>query len=424
MKRKLFIAGAILLVLIAASFYWLSGSEDTQDIIVGVKQGDFEITVNSTGELNPLRSVSIFGPKKARNSGVREMKILRMVAEGTVVKEGDFIAELDRAELFNKLKEAQDQLIKEEAQFTQAQLDTALQLREARDKILNLEFAVEEKEIRLEQSTYEPPATIKQAEIELEKAKRDFRQAKENYKIKTNQSRAKMTEAAINLGNVRQKVEFIQEILDGFTINAPQAGMVIYARDWGGKKIREGSTVYTWNPEVATLPDLTKMISKTYINEVDIMKITKGQHVKIGIDAFPEKRLSGEVVSVANVGEQKPNSDAKVFEVEIMVNEMDTTLRPAMTTSNLIICETEENAMHIPLECLHNEGDSISYVYKKGGMGITKQEVLVGKSNDNEVIIKSGLQIEDQVFLSTPEGMADSKINLLTPSEKNLAMEK
>ena len=78
----------------------------------------------------------------------------------------------------------------------------------------------------------------------------------------------------------------LQTVSDGFTITAPSDGMLIYSREWGGKK-EPGSRVSAWNPVVAELPDLTDMISKIYVNEVDISKVSKGQDVSIKIDAFP-----------------------------------------------------------------------------------------------------------------------------------------
>ncbi|UZR95068.1 efflux RND transporter periplasmic adaptor subunit [Chondrinema litorale] len=410
MKKRYIIPAVILIAVILSFFLFSSQGEESQDILIAVKKGNFEITVNTSGELIPVNSVSIRGPMGLRQSGIREVKINKLVLEGTVVKEGDFIADLDKSELYNKLVEEKDELTKQDAQFTQTQLDTALTLREARDEILNLEYSVEEKKIALEQSAFEPPATIKQAEIELDKAKRDLRQANENYKIQVEQSKAKMTEAYINLTKQRGDVKFMEDLLSSFTIKAPQGGMVIYTRSWNGNKIREGSSISTWNPEVATLPDLSTMLSKTYINEIDIMKIKKKQHVKIGLDAFPDKKLSGEVIEVANVGEQKPNSDAKVFEVTIKVNEADTTLRPAMTTSNLIIADVVEDVLFVPLECLHNQGDSITYVYKKNGLNTVKQEVLVDKTNDDEAVIVQGVKENDNLFLSIPNGFEDESV--------------
>ena len=117
----------------------------------------------------------------------------------------------------------------------------------------------------------------------------------------------------------RGLLQVVQEVMAGFTIRAPSPGMVIYVKEWNGRKRTTGSQVTSWDPGVATLPDLTQMESVTYVNEIDVRKIAVGQPVGITLDADPTKRLSGTVASVANVGEQRPNADAKVFEVRVTV---------------------------------------------------------------------------------------------------------
>jgi hypothetical protein len=208
-----------------------------------------------------------------------------------------------------------------------------------------------------------------------------------------------------------------------FSIEAPEPGMVIYKRNWRGEKMATGSTVEPWDPVVATLPDLSTMVSRTYINEVDINTVKAGQPVNIGLDAFPEKGLKGKVIEVANIGEQKPNSDAKVFQVLIQLDEMDTTLRPGMTTSNVIVAEQMKDVLFVPIESIHSQGDSITYVYRKAGLGIQKQQIIVGKSNTDESVVTQGLTESDIVFLSDPEGYEDAEIVMLE-SEQKLAANK
>jgi len=158
-------------------------------------------------------------------------------------------------------------------------------------------------------------------------------------------------------------------------------------------------------------------MSKTYINEVDVRKIKSGQRVDIGLDAFPEKRLRGKVIKVANVGEQRPNSDAKVFQVNVEVAGSDPLLRPAMTTSNSIKAKSIEDALFIPLEALHSQDDSITYVYKKDGLNTIKQEVKIGDTNSDEAVILAGLSELDKVYLSIPSGMDDDGVNLIPEME-------
>jgi multidrug efflux pump subunit AcrA (membrane-fusion protein) len=206
-------------------------------------------------------------------------------------------------------------------------------------------------------------------------------------------------------------------VVDEFTVNAPKGGMVIYRRNWDGAKQGVGSTLSAWDNTVATLPDLSEMISKTYVNEIDISKIKTGQLVEVGIDAFPEKKFTGKVIEVANIGEQMRSSNAKVFEVKIKVNEFDSILRPAMTTKNAIITGTVKNVLSIPIEALHSE-DSLNIVYTKSGSKITRKEVETGQSNENEIIIKRGLEKEEEVLLTIPEKPEKYKLTRLPKTAK------
>ena len=174
----------------------------------------------------------------------------------------------------------------------------------------------------------------------------------------------------------QRRLNFFQQVASDFVIKAPEPGMLIYKRDWRGNKIGQGGRVAAYDPTVATLPDLSTMISKTYINEVDINTVSAGQVVEIGFDAFPDKKLTGKVIDVANMGQQRPNSDSKVFQVVVEINESDTTLRPGMSTSNKIIATVIEEALFVPVEAVHSQGDSITYVVVKDGMSMVKREVL------------------------------------------------
>jgi hypothetical protein len=203
-----------------------------------------------------------------------------------------------------------------------------------------------------------------------------------------------------NLAEQRQRVADLQDVLSKFIINAPSDGMVIYKRDRSGTKRKVGSSISAWDNVVATLPDMSSMISKTYVNEIDVSKVKAGQPVDIVVDAFPEKKYKGSVISVANIGEQLPNADAKVFEVLIKVEGSDLILRPSMTTGNQIVTKTIPDVTYIPIECVQAGADSIPFVFMKNG---NKQIVVLGESNENHIIIEQGVNAGDLLYLNTPE---------------------
>ncbi len=413
MRNKLIIFGVVIVVIIIAAvqFFNPSKAEETTSLYAMAEKGEFTVEVTTTGELSAERSTKIIGPASARDFGIRTMTVQRLVAEGTQVSAGEFVAQLDPGELYDKIQAEKDRLDAETAEYDNAKIDTALTLSAERDKLINLDYNIEEKQLQLEQSQYEPPATIKKYENELEKLKRDKMRAIENYGLKIEQAKSKLIEATADLKRVQSRYDRMQKLINDFTILAPQDGMVIYTKGgFGGDRIIEGSSISPYSPNVAELPDLSSMISTTYINEVDIRKVKPNQPVSIGLDAFPEKQLTGRVLRVARVGQQNPNSDAKVFEVVVRLNERDGDLRPAMTTSNIIVTQKLDSVIYLPLECLHVYNDSINFVVKKGG---ALQEVQVGQTNSNEAVIMLGVEEGEMINLSLPASAEGKEPKLL-----------
>lgn len=375
--------------------------DQAKSISTKVQKGEFKIHVAATGELKAKNSLEIKGPTGMRSAQIWQATISDMVPEGSVLKAGDYVASLDRTELETKLKEAQTEIDKIQTQLEQAKIDTAIELRSIRDELVNLGFSMEEKKLQVEQSKYEPRMVIQQAEIDLEKSQRDLKQLTKKYELTQTKSMAKISEILASLKQQEIKRQRLADLSAEFVVKAPKDGMVIYARSWNGK-VGPGSQISTWDPVVAELPDLSIMISKTYVNEVDISKVQKGQDVNIKVDAFPDKQYSGKVIAVANVGEQLKGYDSKVFEVTVQVSEVDSILRPAMTTSNEILTYTYQDVLFVPLEAIQN--DTLAYVFKKTEGKIVKQEVITSESNDNEVIVEHGLAAGEEVLLVIPDG--------------------
>lgn len=404
--KKFIIPSSVIFIALISYFYFFEDEKETNSVIISPKTGEFEVIVSVTGELRAINSIDIKGPTRTHEIDIREMTISKLVPEGTKVKKGDFVAALDKSIILQKLKDAELKIEKNQSQYNISRLDSNSNLSQARDNLENLKFAMEEMELKKQQSTYESPTVKRQVEIDLIKAKRSYEHAKNNYSNQVKKSIANLKVAGTDLSKAQRNVEKILGFLDEFTIHAPADGMVIYSRDWNGRKKEVNSTIQRWDPEVATLPDLSRMKSITYVNEVDIQKIKKDQSVKIKLDASPNKKLTGIVKEVATIGQQRRNSDAKVFEVIIEVNEKDTTLLPSMTTSNDILISSKDSTLYLALEAIHtleSEDKRINYIYIIDDTNIIKQEVKLGLINDNDAEILEGLELDDKVLLSIPD---------------------
>jgi len=408
-KRIAIITVAFLVISYLVYSYFSPSSDDKVYLTSKVRKGNFISEVVTSGEVQSTSLKKITGPPNLRKFRLRDIKIQDLVPEGTIVKKGDYVGKLDPSGVNELILDARLNLEAEESKFTQQQLDTTLTLKQERNAVKDLRFSMEETKLELKQSIYEPPATIKGLENKLEKLERDFREKQENYKIKKRQANAKMVEVGTKVSKIRKELDDLLKLLESFTIYSDGNGMITYDKNWDGTKKKVGSTISPWQPSIATLPDLTKMESKTYANEVDIRKVEEGLPVKVGFDAFPDVELEGVVTDVANVGEKKRGSDIKVFQVLIKLKEIDKSIRPGMTTSNKILTFERKDVLSVPLEAVFTQ-DSITYVFKKSGFSINKKQVKIGDSNNDSVIIKEGLSENDEVYLNKPEGLDKSAI--------------
>ncbi len=414
---------SVLGIMLSGWFLFRSQAKEQNDLLITPKRGTFRLAITATGELKAKKFVAIQGPTDGMSVGIYQMKISSLVPEGTVIKEGETVATLDKSVLDEKIKAAELALQKANAQYTQTRLDTTLSLATAREELNNQRFALEEKRLAKEQAVYEAPSIKRQTEIDYEKAERAQKQGLINYQTKVQQAIAKMQSSYTDVEKEQQKLDALYGLQKRFMITSPAAGMVIYTKEWNGKKVTSGSTISPWNPTVATLPDLSIMESLAYINEIDVQKIRVGQPVQIHLDADPTKKLSGTVATIANVGEQRPNSNAKVFEIVVSVLQRDTTLRPGMTTANEIIASTLDNVLFIPLDALHSESGK-QFVYKKTRTGIVKQEVRTSAMNDNEVVVEEGLTTDDAIYLSLPPGSGNIPMQYLQTASANKSTDK
>lgn len=443
MKKSLIITGivALSLVVFLIVINYVSSVKKYSYWFAESKEGKFEISVTATGEIVAENSIDILAPSvmleenqpqqaqrqeggqssiagltggASRSGSVSSMpgssrsgseirlaplRITDLIPEGTIVRKGDYIGQLDRTEYSNNLKSYQEQLATLKDRLELRILDSAVLLSGLRDDIKNQIFLIGEAEMKFRNSKYEAPDIIRKAEINLEKAKMLLEQKQRSYILRKAQTYQNIINVKFQIEQLEGTIARLEELLREFTIRAPADGMVVYKKDQLGIKRKVGSMITPFDRIVATIPDLTSLQSKVYISEIDISKITTGLPVEISLDAFPQKRLSGTVISIANIGETLPRADSKVYEAIIKIDGSDPDLRPTMTTTNKIIVKVIDKTVYIPGECLFSTADSIPFVYTRGGL---KQVVIPGDFNDKMVEIKQGLKPGVKVYVIEP----------------------
>lgn len=262
LRNRTFVVVAGVLLLGVPTVWLMARTTSSADegMYATVKRGEFVVLVTTAGELRAKKFVAITAPGNMQQAEIYQgAKISTLVAEGTLVKEGDVVADLDRSPIAVKVADVTLALTKAQALHEQAMLDSMLNLSKAREEMRTMDLTVEEKRIAKEQAKFESPSIKRQAEIDLEKATRALAQAKLDYSTRTEQAKAKMREVGADFERQKNKLVVVQEVLANFTIKAPTDGMVIYAKEWNGKKKTIGTQITPWEPTIATLPDLSQM---------------------------------------------------------------------------------------------------------------------------------------------------------------------
>ncbi len=389
----------ILVILILLLLYTLTGSSvDSNVPVFNVKKDVFLISITENGEIKAKNSISISAPR-VRSS----LKIVELVPEGNYVKPEEVIARFDPTEALVKLKDAEAQLEISRSNKAKLVANHQSEMAQMDSDLKSAELSFELSKLNLEQMKFEAKAKQRESELQHKKNELNFEKTKQNFESKKIIQKSEMGNMNVEIRQKISELEKAQRDLDALTLISSAEGLVVYGVNWSnqGQKFQIGDQ--PWPGQViVTLPDLSKMESHTYVNEVDISKVKVGQQVEVKLDAFQDSTFIGEVSKVARLGKQKDNqSTIKVFDVFVEIKGVSEILKPGMTTSNKIIIDKIEEQLFIPHEALFEENNGF-LVYKKDGSDFDKVDVTIGIKSDDFVIIKSGLEESDIVALRNP----------------------
>ncbi len=408
-----------------------------------VTRGEVEITVRETGTVQPVKSVDV----KSKAAGLIEELA---VEEGDEVAEGQLIARLDVPELEAQRDQTRAQLDGATARVNQARLaygrDRKLisaQLTQAEASLRAARAALTEAESRRRDAEriardarrlFEMGGFVSENEVASAEAaaKQSAQQARAARERVTEQkaaveiararqseialSKSRLAEAEASLRQIQDSLAEIESRLGDAVIRAPCSGTVI------ARHVREGELItavsyYGAGAPIVTIGDLSTMLVKVNLNEVDIAKVHLGQSVKITADALRDRTFHGRVsrISPASVGETSNDGLVK-FPVEVTIIGDTTGLKPGMTANIEISCEKAEEALWVPNDALfEKKGKHFVTVVtgRRQGKPLTEdREVTIGLSNDSRTEIRSGLSEGEEIQLGRADIPDRKKIDI------------
>jgi HlyD family secretion protein/macrolide-specific efflux system membrane fusion protein len=349
-------------------------------LIVPVKKGDLPIEVIETGKVQPREKVEM----KSKVAGQVERVF---VEEGAQVKKGQPLLRLDSTDFRRDVARTDAEVGRAQADVAQAQ--NALEFAK-----LNLDRRQKGLEGR----------GVAQIDV-------DF--AQNEVKVKT----VALQTANVVLSGAKVAQGAAQDRLRYTQILAPMDGTVIQRGIEEGEVVTPGVQATFEGKALLTIADLSTLIVKTDLNQIDVAKVKLGQKVKLTLDALPGKTYEAEITKVAPASVKNTGAGAgagvDVFPVEATLTKTDAEIKPGMTADVRVHIETKKGVLFLPIEAVVKEAGKAHVTrvttVEKGKQKTDKVEVKTGVRNDRDVEILEGLKEGDKVLIK-PASASDNEV--------------
>jgi len=369
-----------------------------------IRRGSLKVTISEEGEIKAKRSIIVTTPNSLKGSA----KVVKIVPEGTVVKKGDFILQMDSEEIQQAIETIQNDLNVLKAELDKSTANHKFSIKQMELKLENAETRYKMAQMRLKQIEYESSAKQEEEKLSFKLAENDFIETKEGMVL---QKIINSTERSALLSRYRQMEIRLQRKVDegrDLIITAPEDGLVVYAKIWKGDKMAKlqiGDSPWK-GQSLIELPDMSEMEVETVVDEVDIARLKKGMKADIILDAYRNTPFNGEIVDISSLARQSNERfERNVFDVTVKITKSDERLKPGMTSLCSIIVAEYKDAVYIPIESIFVK-DSLSFVFIKEGLSYSKKSIKILDKNDTHAVVSGITEKDGEVLLANPEESA------------------
>lgn len=406
--KKKIIGWSVLLAVGAAGAYaaWTyGGSTEVVVATARVRKGEFVISIRSRGEIRSTKSVILSAPQ------VPSPRIVRLAEAGKPVKKGDVVVEFDTAQQEQNYLERSTGVRTADSEIVQTK--ASHRITDEMDSMNQMTAGYNLERAKLEASKAEILSEIEGAKnrIDVGIAQGDVTQvhtATKAHKVAQNADLQRLDQRKDKaVRDMRRAKGYLADMI----IRAPNDGIVNIMPNFraGGSfgsmppPFKEGDSAWT-GAAIAEIPDLSSMRIELKLEEVERGKSQLGQNVRVHVDAIADKEFIAAldwISPIATLNFSRFTSPEKNFPAYATLTNLDPRLRPGMSGTAEIVIESQKNVLLIPVRASFlNNGKPAVYVQK--GQGFRIRPIQVGKRNDNDIVVLSGLKEGEVVTLENP----------------------
>ncbi len=396
-RRRILNISVAAAAVLAAILVWSARREPDALVTTVAVRGELVIDVATVGQVEAVRSRSI--SRLRTGFSWDAVQIAQLAPEGSVVKQGDFLVQLDMTTAKQQLEQVENALLNAQAELARRRAESDQRLAELESARLNQEYSHEQTKLRYELMAFEAEVRRREQELELKKSELSLREAGDRLAVQRIIAEAELAKAQYDVRNAEMQATQAREALASLTITAPEPGLVVY-KSFRAGKIKVGDQAWP-GMELIDLPDLTQMQVRTRVNEIDVRQVAVDQEVIVTVDALAGLEFRGKVTRIAALARAEGEAKVKVFDIDVLIEGAAGDLRPGMTAQCRIIVSRLADVVTVPLEAVF-ERDGKSVVYVVGGR-VEARSVTLGERSDDFAVVESGLAGGETISLRDPQ---------------------
>ncbi len=354
------------------------------------------------------------GPPARRRRGDFHLQLQKLAPAGTMVKKGDVIAEFDRQYMLTRLDDYAAAVAMHKANYRKSQAETEVKRKAHTESVDAAKAGLDKAELDIKTIPVLSAIQAERTRLAREEAEAEYRRRLEEIKFQRISEDAELRQAELEMREAEVELRRARNNAEKLIVRAPMDGMVVLLdvfRHGEFGRVKEGDELWSGQPFLQVV-DLSSMIVKAKVNQLDVEELRIGQRARVRFDAFPDLELPARVYSIGTVAKARQYRPEYVREVPVVLKleRTDPRVIPDLSVSADVIVEASEAELPvIPRSAVfRDEPGGPAYVFVKRGGGWERRPVELGTGNHVFVAVQRGLEPGEVVATRRPEAARGS----------------
>ncbi|HEX9365905.1 MAG TPA: HlyD family efflux transporter periplasmic adaptor subunit [Vicinamibacterales bacterium] len=361
---------------------------------VVVTRQDFIRSVRLSGTVEAVEATTIAAPRLSGQNN-NSLVIMRLIKAGATVKAGEPLIEFDRQEQIRNALDRKAELTDFDQQIKKRQADENAARATDDSTLVQAQSALERARLELVKNEMLPKIQAEKNTLAFEEAGARLKQQQETYELKRRAAAADIRILQIRRDRSETNMQQAETNAERMLVSSPLPGVAVIKTTFknGGNMVEfmEGDEVRPGQPVIEVVNPAVMRV-RARVNQADMNDLRSGQHVRVGLDAYPELSFDGTVDQISPIGQQSSLSPKiRNFIVLMLVKGAHPNLMPDLTASLDVELARASGVLVVPRDAVVMEGEQAFVRVRRGGR-FERQDVTIGALNSHEVVITGGLQ--------------------------------